>query len=85
MRFSRNIIRAVDKNNYYFWRFAKDSLIAYKNVDGVKTFNENNIKVKVVREPIDEEKNNMGSFTSSDTLISSLYKFSLSSIKSAFQ
>ena len=56
--------------------------IEVKGYDGLDT---GNINIRIVHEAVDEEKENLGFFNSSNQLINNLYKASISSIKSSFQ
>ena len=57
----------------------------YLEVKGISGLNNDNIKIRIVHHAVDEETDNLGSFTSSNQLINDLYNASTSSIKSAFQ
>jgi hypothetical protein len=57
----------------------------YLEVKGISSLTTENIKIRIARHAVDEETDNLGSFTCSNQLLNDLYKASASSIKSAFQ
>jgi len=57
----------------------------YLEVKGISGLTNDNIKIRIAHHAIDEETDNLGSFTSSNQLLNDLYTASTSSIKSALQ
>jgi hypothetical protein len=57
----------------------------YLEVKGISGFDNDNIKIRIAHHAVDEETDNLGSFTCSNPLLNDLYTASTSSIKSALQ